>query len=506
MDNQMRSTRDTQQESKLTIKKLMPRKLLLAGMPFFVAGALVATGINGTNPLRANDTVATEHNKVLESPAMPSSFAQLADQLSPSVVNVRVTKVMQTGFQGPQMHGNPFGDQFGDFFNRFFEQMPKTHPSQGAGSGVIISEDGYILSNNHVVEGAKEVSVTLANEKEYPAEIIGLDPKTDLAVLKIEAPKDLPKATLGNSENLKVGDWVVAIGNPFGLNHTVTSGIVSAKGRVIGAGPYDDFIQTDASINPGNSGGPLFNLKGEVVGINTAIIPQGQGIGFAIPVNTAKPLIPQLVEHGEITRGYLGVNIQTITADLAKALEVEEQSGALVSDVSADSPAEKAGIERGDIIINFAGHDIKDSRDLPAKVAATPVGEEVALTVLRDGKEKQLTVSVGELVDDSSLLGKTDGASKGKWGLQLHDLDEKMAEQLRVDAQEGVAIVGVEPGSAAAEAGLRKGDVIVEVNRQAVDSVGEVKKQIGKSDDKDKLLLLVQRDKGKFYVPLEMEG
>ena len=497
---------DTQQESKLTIKKLMPRKLLLAGMPFFVAGALVATGINGTNPLRANDTVATEHNQVLESPAMPSSFAQLADQLSPSVVNVRVTKVMQTGFQGPQMHGNPFGDQFGDFFNRFFEQMPKTHPSQGAGSGVIISEDGYILSNNHVVEGAKEVSVTLANEKEYPAEIIGLDPKTDLAVLKINAPKDLPKATLGNSENLKVGDWVVAIGNPFGLNHTVTSGIVSAKGRVIGAGPYDDFIQTDASINPGNSGGPLFNLKGEVVGINTAIIPQGQGIGFAIPVNTAKPLIPQLVEHGEITRGYLGVNIQTITADLAKALEVEEQSGALVSDVSADSPAEKAGIERGDIIINFAGHEIKDSRDLPAKVAATPVGEEVALTVLRDGKEKQLTVSVGELVDDSSLLGKTDGTSKGKWGLQLHDLDEKMAEQLRVDAQEGVAIVGVEPGSAAAEAGLRKGDVIVEVNRQAVDSVGEVKKQIGKSEDKDKLLLLVQRDKGKFYVPLEMEG
>ena len=497
---------DTQQESKLSIKKLMPRKLLLAGMPFFVAGALVATGINGTNPLRANDTVATEHNQVLESPAMPSSFAQLADQLSPSVVNVRVTKVMQTGFQGPQMHGNPFGDQFGDFFNRFFEQMPKTHPSQGAGSGVIISEDGYILSNNHVVEGAKEVSVTLANEKEYPAEIIGLDPKTDLAVLKINAPKDLPKATLGNSENLKVGDWVVAIGNPFGLSHTVTSGIVSAKGRVIGAGPYDDFIQTDASINPGNSGGPLFNLKGEVVGINTAIIPQGQGIGFAIPVNTAKPLIPQLVEHGEITRGYLGVNIQTITADLAKALEVEEQSGALVSDVSADSPAEKAGIERGDIIINFAGHDIKDSRDLPAKVAATPVGEEVELTVLRDGKEKQLTVSVGELVDDSSLLSKADGASKGKWGLQLHDLDEKMAEQLRVDAQEGVAIVGVEPGSAAAEAGLRKGDVIVEVNRQAVDSVGEVKKQIGKSEDKDKLLLLVQRDKGKFYVPLEMEG
>jgi serine protease Do len=506
MDNQKRSARDNQQKSKLSIKNLRPRKLLLAGMPFFVAGALVATGINGTNTLRAGDAVTTEQSRAIETLSVPSSFAELADRLSPAVVNVKVTKVMQTGFQGPETHGSPFGDQFGDFFNRFFEQMPRTTPSQGAGSGVIISEDGYILSNNHVVEGAKEVSVTLANEKEYPAEVIGLDPKTDLAVLKIEAPKDLPKASLGNSENLKVGDWVVAIGNPFGLNHTVTSGIVSAKGRVIGAGPYDNFIQTDASINPGNSGGPLFNMKGEVVGINTAIIPQGQGIGFAIPVNTAKPLIPQLVEHGEVTRGYLGVNIQTITPDLAKVLEVEERSGALVSDVMADSPAEKAGIERGDIIIDFNGDEVADSRDLPAKVAATPIGEEVELTILRDGKEKQLKVSVDELVADNSFHGKSDGASKGKWGMQLHDLDENVAKQLRVDVRDGVAIVGVEPDSAAAEAGLRKGDVIVEVNREAVDSVSEVKKQLRDAEDKDKLLLLVQRDNGKFYVPLEQQG
>lgn len=500
---------DTQEKSKLSIKNLRPRKLLLAGIPFFVAGALVATGINGTNTLRAGDTVAPEHNQVIESPSLPLSFAELADRLSPTVVNVKVTKVLQTGFQGPEMHGAPFGDQLGDFFGRFFEQMPQTprgYPSQGAGSGVIISEDGYILSNNHVVEGAKEVSVTLSNQKEYPAEVVGLDPKTDLAVLKIKAPKDLPTASLGNSEHLKVGDWVVAIGNPFGLNHTVTSGIVSAKGRVIGAGPYDDFIQTDASINPGNSGGPLFNMKGEVVGINTAIIPQGQGIGFAIPVNTAKPLIPQLVEHGQVTRGYLGVNIQTITPDLAKALEVTEQNGALVADVIADSPAQEAGIERGDIIINFNGHDIKDSRDLPAKVAATPVGEEVELTVLRDGKEKQLQVSVGELAAHDSFHGKADGDSKGKWGLQLHDLDENVAKRFRVDVHEGVAIVGVEPGSAASEAGLRKGDVIIEVNRQAVDSVSAVKKQLGEAKDKDKLLLLVQRENGKFYVPLEMEG
>ena len=496
---------DSQRNSKLSIKNLRPRKLLLAGIPFFVAGALVATGINGTSTLRAGDTGAIEQSKAIEALPMPSSFAELADRLSPAVVNVKVTKVTQTGFQGPEMHGTPFGDQFGDFFNRFFDQMPRTYPSQGAGSGVIISEDGYILSNNHVVEGAKEVSVTLANQKEYSAEVVGLDPKTDLAVLKIEA-KDLPKATLGNSESLRVGDWVVAIGNPFGLNHTVTSGIVSAKGRVIGAGPYDDFIQTDASINPGNSGGPLFNLQGEVVGINTAIIPQGQGIGFAIPVNTAKPLIPQLVEHGEVTRGYLGVNIQTITPDLATALEVEEQSGALVSDVMTDSPAEKAGIERGDIIINFDGHQIADSRDLPAKVAATPVGEEVELTVLRNGKETQLMVSVGELAADDSLRNTSDTTSKGKWGLQLHDLNDKVATQLRIEAQEGVAIVGVEPGSVSAEAGLRKGDLIIEVNREAVGSVSEVKKQLSDAKDKDKLLLLVQRDEGKFYVPLEIEG
>ena len=327
---------------------------------------------------------------------MPSSFAELADNLSPTVVNVKVTKIEKATFHGPQMPEGPFGDFFGRFFKEM-PQMPRNHRTQGAGSGVIISQDGYILTNNHVVEGAKEVTVTLADKKEYKAEVVGRDPKTDLAVLKIEVKKPLPAAALGDSEQLKVGDWVVAIGNPFGLNHTVTSGIVSAKGRVIGAGPYDDFIQTDASINPGNSGGPLFNMSGEVVGINTAIIPQGQGIGFAIPVNTAKPLIPQLVTKGEITRGYLGVNIQTITPELAKALNVEEREGALVADVISGSPADKGGIERGDIIIAYDGKGVKDSHHLPAMVAATPVDGKVTVTVLRDGKERQLSVKIGKL-------------------------------------------------------------------------------------------------------------
>ena len=327
-------------------------------------------------------------------------------------------------------------------------------------------------------------------------------------MLKITSDREFPQAPLGDSDNLMIGETVIAIGNPFGLSHTVTTGVVSALHRSIKSNKevYENFIQTDASINPGNSGGPLLNILRELIGINTAIYGQAEGIGFAIPVNTAKPLIPQLVEHGEVTRGYLGVNIQTITPELAKALEVAEENGALVADVKADSPAQKAGIERGDIIINYNGQEIKDSHDLPVKVAATPVGEEVELTVLRDGKEKQLLLSVGELAADDSFHGKPDSASKGKWGLQLHDLDENVAKQLRLDVQEGVAIVGVEPGSAASEAGLRKGDVIIEVNRHVVDSVSAVKKQLGDAQDKDKLLLLVQRENNKFYVPLEMEG
>ncbi len=336
------------------LKRYAAKRILAAGLPFFVAGLFVASGINGTLPSIAGGITESPHVTIAAPSSMPSSFADLAEKMSPTVVNVKVTKIEKAGFQGPGMQQQPNGD----FFGRFFEgmpEMPRDHQTQGAGSGVIISQDGYILTNNHVVEGAREVTVTLADKNEYKAEIVGRDPKTDLAVLKIDAKKDLPAAGLGDSESLKVGDWVVAIGNPFGLNHTVTSGIVSAKGRVIGAGPYDDFIQTDASINPGNSGGPLFNLTGEVVGINTAIIAQGQGIGFAIPVSTAKPLIPQLVSNGEITRGYLGVNIQTITPELAEALGIKETKGALVADVAADSPAEAGGLKRGDIIVQFDG-------------------------------------------------------------------------------------------------------------------------------------------------------
>ena len=485
------------------------KKLFLAAMPFALAGYLFATGIEGVPSSIAENTHDKNITTTFSQSTVPDSFAELAQQLSPTVVNVKVTKIEKAHFQSPYQGRHFNGKEFGDFFHRFFEgipQMPKNHRTQGAGSGVIISKDGYILSNNHVVEGAQNLVVTLADKQEYEAEIVGRDPKTDLAVLKIETKKDLPVATMGNSEQLKVGDWVVAIGNPFGLSHTVTSGIVSAKGRVIGAGPYDDFIQTDASINPGNSGGPLFNMKGEVVGINTAIIPQGQGIGFAIPVDTAKPLIPQLVEDGQITRGYLGVNIQHITSELAEAMGQDKAQGALVTDVMDDSPAAAGGILRGDIITHFDGKEIETSHNLPARVAATPVGKKVEVNVLRDGSAKQLSIKVGKLDGDEKVAGKYKEVEKGKWGLQLHDLNPELEKQFRVEADQGVVVVGVEPGSAADEAGVKQGDVIIEVNRKAVTSVDDVKDTIKKAPEKDALLLLVERKDGTMYIPLKEVG
>ncbi len=320
----------------LNHQKFGVKTLSVVAVSLFFAGLLGSSGLNWTAPAVAEHQVAAVPTGV-EPTAVTSPFTALAQRLTPAVVNIKVNKVEKTGFPFPNLPEGPFGG----FFNQ--PQLPQNRPVQGAGSGVIINSNGTILTNNHVVEGAKEVTVTLADKQECKAEIVGRDPKTDLAVLKIDAGKSLPAADLGNSDQLQVGDWVLAVGNPFGLSSTVTSGIVSAKGRVIGAGPYDDFIQTDASINPGNSGGPLFNMKGEIVGINTAIISGGQGIGFAIPVNTAKPLIPQLVEKGKVTRGYLGVNIQTVTSELAAALKLEDAKGVLVADVMSGARQKRAG-------------------------------------------------------------------------------------------------------------------------------------------------------------------
>src|SRR5262249_284004 len=403
-------------------------------------------------------------------PVAPNSFAELAERLGPTVVNIQVAKVAPVGnFPGmPELDGPS-----DEFFQHFFQdRMPRRapHRMQGSGSGVIISHDGYILTNNHVVDGAQEVTVTMADKQVYKAKVVGRDDKTDLAVLKIVAKGELPVAQMGNSTDLKVGEWVVAIGNPFGLGHTVTAGIVSAKGRVIGAGPYDDFIQTDAPINPGNSGGPLFNMKGEMVGINTAIIASGQGIGFGIPVDLAKPLIPQLMTTGGVTRGYLGVSIQAVTPELAKGLKLEERQGALVSEVVAGGPAAQAGICRGGVIVGFYDEPIKDAHDLPAVVARTPVGEHVMVILRRDGKSQKIPVTIGKLPAERAIGEEPSQETPSQWGLQLQDVTPQMARQRGLTKGSGAMVVAVQPGSPAERAGLQRGDIIRDVNRQAVQS------------------------------------
>jgi serine protease Do len=465
--------------------------LAVVAAAFLVTGMLVASSSGLTGTVKATTPMAgTPH-------LSPPSFADLVDGLGPAVVNIRVTKIQKAEFpEGP----------FGDTFQRFFgdaPRSPRNFKTQGAGSGVIINTDGTILTNNHVVEGAQEITVTMNDKREYKAHVVGRDPKTDLAVIKMDAKGAIKAATLGDSEALRVGEWVLAIGNPFGLSNTVTSGIVSAKGRVIGAGPYDDFIHTDAPINPGNSGGPLFNMRGEVIGINTAIIPNGQGIGFAVPVNTAKTLLPQLVGKGTVTRGYLGVNIQNMTDDLASSLNLKSAKGALVSDVVQGAPADKAGVKRGDVIAAYNGKEIGDSHELSSLVAATSVDKEVPLRVVRDGKDMTLQVRIGKLVSHETEARKEEQVSQGKWGLLLQELTPELANRIGLKGRQGVVVAGVQPGSPADEGSIQSGDIILEVNRQPVKSVEDVKEKMEKSGSKSSLLLLVQRGGNTVYVALK---
>jgi serine protease Do len=477
------------------------RTITSVALSSLFAGLLMASSVQWT-PMSVAQGLDQKATRVVGTSAIPNSFAELAERLGPTVVNVQVTKVAPVG----NMQGMPDLDgPSGEFFQRFFrDRMPRREPyrMQGSGSGVIISQDGYILTNNHVVDGAQEVTVTMADKQVYKARVIGRDDKTDLAVLKIAAIGALPVAPMGNSTDLKVGEWVVAIGNPFGLGHTVTAGIVSAKGRVIGAGPYDDFIQTDAPINPGNSGGPLFNMNGEMVGINTAIIASGQGIGFAIPADLAKPLIPQLVTTGGVTRGYLGVSIQSVTPELAKAMKLDERQGALVSEVVSGGPAAKSGIRQGDVIVGFNDEPIKDAHDLPAMVAKTPVGEHVTVTLRRDGKTQKVPVTIGKLPAEQATGEESSQAAPSQWGLQLQDVTPQMARQRGLTEAAGVMVVGVQPGSPAERAGLQRGDVIREVNRQAVQSVQEVRDAIAKADNQDTVALLVKRNQGSVFVAM----
>ena len=412
----------------------MSKKFLLV----LFSTLVILTFISATSPLPAADNPA---------PAglAPETFAVLAKKISPAVVNISTEKVVKQpsmsrripgmpGGPGPG-HPSPFGpeDPFKDFFEKFFGEMPKEFKSRSLGSGFIFDRDGYIITNNHVVEGADKIRVKLVDGREFKATLKGRDPMTDLALIKIEsANHDLPVLSLGDSNAMQVGDWVLAVGNPFGLSHTVTQGIISAKGRVIGAGPYDDFIQTDASINPGNSGGPLVNLNGEVVGINSAIVATGQGIGFAIPSSMAKSIIPQLKEKGSVVRGMLGVQIQMVTPELAKSFGLKEPMGALVAEVNPGSPAAKAGLQRGDVIVNFNGTPIKEMHELPRLVAGTPPGKTATLKVLRNAKEKDFTVTIAEMKPEMmSKPGEMEEgeSEKSSLGMTVQELTPHLAQQ-----------------------------------------------------------------------------
>jgi serine protease Do len=430
-------------------------------------------------------------------------FATLAKRLGPSVVNVSTTQIRKTAQGVP----SPFesDDPMSQFWQRFFGgQVPGGQQRMnGVGSGFIIDKNGTILTNYHVVDGAQKIVVTLSDGKNYDAKVIGKDQKTDIAVIKIDAGHNLPEVTLGDSDRLEVGEWVMAIGNPFGLDHTVTSGIVSAKGRQIGAGPYDNFIQTDASINPGNSGGPLVNLRGEVVGINTAIFSQSGGnigIGFAIPTNSIKELLPQLKEKGRVVRGYLGTSVQKITPEIAESLGLKQNNGALVADVIKGSPAERAGIKTGDIIVEFDRNEIKDSTDLPSVVARVTPGTTVQLKVKRDGKELTLPITVGELKEkEVAATGE-----EGDLGLAVQPVTPDIAQSLGLDRASGVVVTSVKPGSAADEAGLRSGDLITQVNRHPVNNLADYNREVNRENEKDKpVLFLVQRGQSSVFLALK---
>jgi serine protease Do len=437
----------------------------------------------------------------------PYSFTELVKRVAPNVVNISTTKIIKRRpMPSPFGQHGPWRDFFGDdFFERFFGQIPRERTQRSLGSGFIIDpQKGYILTNNHVIAGADEIAVKLDDGKEYHAEVVGRDPKTDLALIKTKKALDVETGVdLGDSNRIEIGEWVMAIGNPFGLERTVTVGILSAKGRVIGAGPYDDFLQTDAAINPGNSGGPLFNMKGEVIGINTAIVATGQGIGFAIPINMAKELLPQL-EKGKVTRGWLGVSIQEITEEIAKSFSLEEPKGALVAEVMEDTPAARSGFERGDVIIEFDGKDIDTPSELQRIVAGTEPDKRVKVKVIRDGKSKTLTVKVGTMSDE---LGETSQAITTDLGLTVQTLTPELAEQFDWPRDEkGVLITNVDFGSAGADAGLRRGDLIKEINRQPVDSASDYERLVAEAKKGGSLLFFVKRGTRTFYVTVTPES
>ncbi len=426
-------------------------------------------------------------------------WVKIGRELKPAVVNVSAkrSESAMPEMRGPSDEETPFDRYFKDYFG----SRPKRH-ERAMGSGFVINPNGYIVTNNHVVDGATQVQVKFSDGRELPAKVVGRDPKTDIALLKVEA-SGLTVIPLGDSSASQVGEPVMAIGNPFGLDQTVTTGIVSATGRAIGSGPYDDFIQTDASINPGNSGGPLINARGQAIGINTAIFSQSGGsvgIGFAIPTSLAKTIVTQLADSGTVTRGWLGVGIQPVTPDIAKSFNRTETNGALVSSVSEGSPAEKAGLKAGDIITEYDGRKVERVSDLPRAVAGTPVGRDVRLGVVRDGMPMTLTAKVAAL--DAKEPREADRGERAKptLGLALQPLTPALAQQLGVKATQGLVVQNVVDGSPAADAGFERGDVIVEVDKKPVKSVADLKESVEKHGKGKPMLFRVHRQDASLFL------
>ena len=435
----------------------------------------------------------------------PGSFSDLAERVKPAVVNISTTKTFKGKSLGNSFGRSPFNDYFGDeFFNRFFGDVPERDFKQRSlGSGFIISDDGYIFTNNHVVENTDKILVKISDGKEYEAKIIGTDSKTDIALIKIKPDNGLPSVEIGDSDAVRVGEWVIAIGNPFGLEQTVTAGIVSAKGRVIGAGAYDNFIQTDASINPGNSGGPLFNMQGKVIGINTAIVAQGQGIGFATPINMAKSILSDLKTKGKVTRGWLGISIQDISEDIAKSMNYKNKGGVLVTDVFKDDPADKAGLKVGDIITEINGKAIKDTHDLLLTIAALHVGEKASVKALRDGKEISFQLVVAERKDKPEIaLTKKTG---GYFGINTQEITKDLAKQLGISHDAGLIVTDVEEGSPADNVGIQPHDIILQVNKVKVTSLKQYSAEMTKAIEKKSVILLIKRGNSNFFVGLHLE-
>ena len=451
---------------------------------------------------------AQDSRGVLQS--LQDAFVQVAQSVKPAVVNIATTQRPrpQEGrrpSQVPPFRG-PFRDFFGEeFFERFFGERPQRE-RRSLGSGVLVDKRGYILTNNHVIEQADQIEVRLADKRKFSATIIGKDSKTDLAVIKIDAPDDLPVARLGDSGRIRIGEWAIAIGNPFGLDQTVTVGVISAVGRSdVGITTYEDFIQTDASINPGNSGGPLVNIQGEVIGINTAIVATGQGIGFAIPISMAREIKDRLIAQGKVVRGWLGVGIQEVTEELALQFGVKPEEGVLVGNVMPGSPAERGGLKTGDIVQEFNGTRIANVHQLQREVAQSPVGSPAQVKVLREKKTVALTILLGEQPADLAAASEPaapPSEAADNFGLTVQDLTPDLRDQLRLTEGEGVVVSGVEEAGPASRAGIRPGDVIAEANRAPVRTASEFARILTRLRPGQNLLLLVRRDGSSRFAVL----